>query len=764
MHRSILLVMVGLLTAAAAYPLTLADNGRALATICLPENPAAAEETAAAELGAYLEKITGAAFEAAKAGEAVSGSRIIIGNGKANQALVGAQLQELRPDDFIVKVVGKDLVLVGGSPRGTLYAVYSFLEDDLDCRWLTWFGTESVPQQQRLVIGNLNRVEKPAFAVRDMCVQGGVPGARRPEVARFLARNRDQGPDMNFLGDLTPYGGTSHRYGRPPGVWMVHTFFAWMPPDKYFAQHPDYYSLIGGQRKKAQLCFTNPELRREMTANILKGIGETDPEANYAVSAQDDDGKLCECPACEALVKREGTPGAPLFDYLVELGNTVKEKYPKAFLTTLAYRKGQTEPPPQTIKLPDNVIIIFAPIDDNFAQAIEHESNAGTLRNISEWPKHTSHLWVWYYPNPYGETVPLGNLERLAADFRLFKKVGVEGVFPEHDTAGVYRSVGLADLQTWLMFKLMWNPDRDLQGLIKDFTDRYYGAAAPFIREYSTRLEADTRKMTARMSWNAPAAQYRHLTPELIVWSERLLDRAEAAVAGDPTMLTRVKQARMGMDLAAVFNWEAVREYPEHGLSRMGLINRYRDTYIATVKANCDPAYTGDEVLKWHLAVKDELAPLPAPLDQIPASRVRQFTPQTARLHGRGRIVPDPDAAAGIAAELDTDGKVPANLGFYDVTKKRQQHAWVGKDAPIATGKYQLIPIGRTALNEQCYVWFDWTWLIQFEDICHLYDAAHPEKQWEIYASVKYDGGGYGGDGEKSRIRVDRLIAVEVAE
>jgi hypothetical protein len=481
---------------------------------------------------------------------------------------------------------------------------------------------------------------------------------------------------------------------------MVHTFFGWMPPDKYFAEHPEYYSLIGGQRKKAQLCFTNPELRREMTANILKGIGDTDPEANYAVSAQDDNGKLCECPACEALVKREGTPGAPLFDYMCELGEAVKAKYPKAFLTTLAYRKEQTEPPPQKMKLPDNVVIIFAPIDDNFAQPIEHESNASTLRNLSEWPKHTSHLWVWYYPNPYGETLPIGNLEKLAADFRLFKKVGVEGVFPEHDTAGVYRSIGLADLQNWLLFKLMWNPDRDLQALIADFTDRYYGSAAPLIREYCARLEADTQNMPSRMSWNPPAGQYRHLTPKLIVWSQRLFDRAEATAANDPVLLTRVKQARMGMDLAAVLNWEAVREYPENGLTRTGLINRYRDTYIATVKANIDPNYVGNEVLQWHLAVKDELSPLPAPLDQIPASRIRQFTPQTARLHGRGRIVADPDAAAGIAAELDTDGKVPANLGIYDETTKRQQHAWVGKNAPIAAGKYQLVSIGRTALNE----------------------------------------------------------------
>jgi hypothetical protein len=758
MNRHLLAALTVLCFASAALPLTLADNGRALATICLPDNPAPAEQTAAAELCAHLEKITGAPFSISEPGQPAPGVRLLIGS--AAYGLLGKQPLALGPDDFLVKTVGNNLLLTGGSPRGTLYAVYSFLEEDLGCRWLTWFGTDDVPQHKRLVIGNLNRLERPAFAVRDMCVQGGVPGARKPDVASFLARNRNQGPDMNFLGDLKPYGGTSHRYGRPPGIWMVHTFFGWMPPDKYFADHPEYYSLIGGERKKAQLCFTNPGLRREMTANILKGIGDTDPEANYAVSAQDDTGKLCTCPECEALVKREGTPGAPLYDYLAELGAIVKQKYPKALLTTLAYRKEQTEPPPQHLKLPDNIIIIFAPIDDNFAQPIEHESNQTTLQNLTEWPKHTSHLWIWYYPNTYGEVLPLGSLERLAADFRLFNKIGVEGIFSEHDTRGVYRSQGLADLQTWIMLKLMWNPNQNLLALITDFTDRYYGPAASLIRDYSARLEADTRNHAARMSWNAPAAQFRHLTPNHIIFSQRLFDRAEAAVATDPTLLTRVKQARQCADLAAILNWDVVREQPAHGLTRDGLINRYRETYISTMQANVDSKFTGEDLLKWHMALK-EPAPLPAPLDQLPAARVRQFTPTNARLHGRGRLVTDPAAAAGVAAELDTDAKMPANLGFYDMTTKHQQHTYLGKEAPLVTGKYQLVSLGKTALSEQCYIWFDWTWLIQFPDICQLFDPAQPEKQWDLYASIKYDGPGYGGTAEKNLIRVDRVIAVE---
>ena len=749
----------------AAFSLTLASDGQARATIVLPPDPAPAEQTAGEELSDHLAQITGAVFSIAAPGAAVDGPRILVGVSDTTRQIIGEEaISALADDDFIVRVVDNDLVLLGGTPRGTLYAVYSFLEDDLGCRWLTWYGAVDIPRQEELQIGALSRSESPAFLVRDICTQPSASVPIRPAVLRFLARNRNQGPDMWFAGDVTPYGGTSHRYGRPPGIWMVHTFFGWIPPDKYFAENPDFFSLVGGERKPVQLCFSNPELRRTMAANVLEGIGATDPTANFAISAQDDAaGALCECADCMALVEREGTPGAPIFDYLVELGGIVKEHYPQAFLTTLAYRKAQTEPPPKTIKLPDNVIVIFAPIDDDFAQPMEHPDNADTARNIAEWANHTDHLWVWYYPNTYGDTVPLGNLQRLAADYSLFRRVGVEGIFTEHTARGVYRSVGLIDLQTWLITKLMWDPDQDLDMLIADFTDRYYGAAAPIIREYSDRLETVTRELATRLIWNAPAGQFRHLTPEFLVWSQRLFDRAEAAVADSPVELLRVQQVRMATDLACILNWAGVQRHPDHGLDYLQLISRYRDTYITTARAHLDPEFSGEDVLRWH-TVRTELKPLPPPLDQVPAERIRQFTPENARLHRRARLVEDPEAAGGFAAELDTDGRMPANIGFYDITTKRQQHAYPGdENQPIKPGEYHLYSIGRTALNAECYAWFDWSWIIQITDLTGLYDIDNPDKEWDIYATIRYDGEAYGGEGE-NRIRVDRLILVEVVE
>ena len=764
-----------------AQALVLAEAGRAKAVIVLPEGPSPAEQTAATELASYLGKITGATFRPVSADQVAGRPRLLVGPSPAARQILGdAVVSALGPEEFMIRTVGRDLLLVGGRPRGTLYAVYSFLEDDLGCRWTTWYNEESVPHRAELTIPDLNRREGPAMIVRDIVCHTNA-NSDRQVMQRFLVRNRCQGPDLNFTGDLTAVGGTSHHYAFPEGGWLVHTLFAWVPPDKHFADHPDWYSLAGDKRvPNRQLCFTNPGLRSALTEAVLKRIGEDDPQGQYSISAMDWTGAFCDCADCRALVEREGTPGAPLFDYLAELGPKVKQRFPEASISTLAYRKEQSEIPPKTIKLPDNVIIVFAPIDDNFAAPIDAPSNADTRRNLENWPRATSHLRVWYYPNPYGPALPIGNLHKLAQDFRLFKRVGVEGYFIEQDAGGVYDSRRCTDLQTWLITKLMWNPDRDLDKLIAGYTDCHYGAAAPLVRQYLAALEKATASQQTRMNWDASTGQHHFLTPELLLSSQRLLDAAEQKAAADAVRLPHVKQLRMSLDLACILKWNQLAAAGEPPFTMQQLTTRYRDTYNAAAKARLletrQTALLTDltDSLKWYALMKP-LKPLPPPLGEVSPGRVRQFTPETARLFGKApALVEDPTAAAGLAVAMEPSMEQPSyapkglpanvlNFGFYDGATGRQQHAHAGKEVPLTTGRYQLYPIGRTALSASCYVWFDWGWAIQFPDVSGLYDPAAPDKQWNVYASIRFEGPAYDPQSEakQNRFFVDRVVFVE---
>ena len=94
--------------------------------IVIPAGAIPAEVTAAEELRDSLRKISGAELEIVR-DETVSPA-IFVGNSARAAALTGVDFSTLKPDEIILKRVGDDLVLAGQRPRGSLYAVYEFLE------------------------------------------------------------------------------------------------------------------------------------------------------------------------------------------------------------------------------------------------------------------------------------------------------------------------------------------------------------------------------------------------------------------------------------------------------------------------------------------------------------------------------------------------------------------------------------------------------------------------------------------------------------
>ncbi|MFH0795520.1 MAG: DUF4838 domain-containing protein [Candidatus Omnitrophota bacterium] len=756
-----------------AGELVLAEKGTVY-TIVVSGNAIKPETYAAEELAGYLKKVTGVPFRVVKDVTSVDKYRIIVGQNALSRKILGEEtISGLAEEEFIIRTEGSDLLIVGGRPRGTLYGVYEFLEKYVGCRFLNWWGEEYVPQRENLAVSTIDRRQSPAFRVRDIVVHTN-PYANREVLRNFLVRNRCQGPELNFTGGMDTYGGTTHTYVVPPHI--VHTSFWLISPldgqiPDIFAKHPEYFTFNGSKRTPSQLCFSNPGVRKILTERILDRFEEVGGKGTLSLSAQDSSsGPLCECPDCLELIEREHTPGAPLFDFLAELGPILKRKYPEAFISTIAYRRAQTEVPPQNITLPENVIIIFAPIDNNFGAPFEDQSNEETFENIKAWTSATKHLWVWYYTNPYCEVLPIGNLENTAKDFRFFRKIGVEGFFLQHD-AGVAESYRLADLQTWLLTKLMWNPDQNFNTLIEDFTNHFYGKAAPFIRKYLYALEKATQEMTTPMSWRAPAGEYRFLTPEFLVALQKTFAQAEEVVLNDPVLLLRVRQARMSLDRASILFWGKLAAIPNSGLERKEIARRYRDTYQKTIEKipqNRPDASGVEDFLRPRLMMNPTLKPLPAPLNEIPEGKAQQVTPDFAielsAYFPPATIEKDPDSAAGITVARVPGSELPFNLGYYDEITKRQLHRNITENEICSSG-YNLYKIGRTTLNEQCTVWIGSSWVPQFP-VSAFYDVQDPEKEWDIYASLRFEGPTYphGQKGTVDRVFVDRVVLVPVGE
>ncbi len=385
-QRNILLTtaVAGLLAVAFAgrvcsTELTLAEDGHTSYVIVVADDAAAPDLTAAAELREYLDQITSSSFPVRKESEVDKPAlRILVGqSATVKKLLPDVDWAGLGQEGIVIKTVGSDLVLAGGRPRGSLYAVYTFLEDVVGCRW--WTPTESrIPRVRALTVSEQDTVYTPPFVYRE-AYYGNLQSD-----AKFAVRlkNNANGPWATIPPE---YGG---HYNMPG----CHSFYSLLPPSVYFAQHPEWYSEINGVRvsQNAQLCLTNEEMRKEMVKAALARVKST---GSISISQNDCYG-ACQCAKCKALEEKEGSPSGPMIDFVNAIAAEIEKKYPDVLVDTLAYQ--YTRKPPRNIRPRKNVMVRLCTIECNFARPLDDETNKEFRDDIRNWGR-ISNVFVWDY-------------------------------------------------------------------------------------------------------------------------------------------------------------------------------------------------------------------------------------------------------------------------------------------------------------------------------------------------------------------------------
>ena len=521
----------------AAQELVIAENGKSDYQIVLPEKASEPVRHAADELAQFIREMTGASISIrTEESQPVAECEILLGNTRRLQDL-GLEIdwQKLGKEGYVLKTVGKKLVIAGGEPRGTLYGVYGLLEEHWGCRWFTP-DCSRIPHYDRLVIGPLDETLVPALEYREPftfdCFDGD-----------WCALNRMNSSSAR----LGPQHGGKVRFGSG---FFVHTFNRLVPPEKYFDEHPEYFALVKGKRLKdrTQLCCTNEDVIRLVTEGILKAI-ENDPEAFVFSVSQNDWYNYCECEKCQALAKAEESQIAPVLQMVNRVAEVVEQRYPDKAIETLAYQ--WTRKPPKTMRPRPNVIIRLCSIECCFAHPLatcDLPANQAFVEDLKGWAKIGNRLWVWDYVTDFRHYyLPFPNQRVRNDNIKLFVENNVTGIF-EQDTYNTPNSE-LAALGGYMTAKFLWNPNYDEDLAMNEFLEGYYGAAAPLIRKYIDILHDRVEKENIHCSiWIPPT--HPHLTDELLVEADKLWQSAEEAVKDDPTLLQRVKIGRMSVDYA----------------------------------------------------------------------------------------------------------------------------------------------------------------------------------------------------------------------
>ena len=513
--------------------LTLAQEGRSDYVIVIAQEAEAPERTAARELQSHLQAVTGARLPIYEEAQSPAGSQqIVVGPGeRLRQAAPPLDLAALGHDGIVLRTVGDTLYLFGGRPRGTLYAVYTFLEDVVGCRW--WTSTESyLPSRSTLTVPALNQVYVPQLQYRQAHYRDAFHGV-------FAARLKFNGG----AGGCTPeYGGHYTLLG-----WC-HTFYQLLPPEKYFAEHPEWYSEVNGQRRGvgAQLCLTNEAMRAELTRNALELI-RANPTAGMISISQNDRSGYCECAACQAVVAEEGALSGVVLRFVNAVAEEIEKQYPDFLVETTAY--SETQPPPQVTRPRGNVLVRLCGIGCDFGQPLgSGEHNRGFREDLEAWSAISPHLFIWNYVANFSNfLLPHPNLHTLADDIRTFVANKAIGLFEQGDAGSTCGD--FVELRVWLLAHLMWDPARDEQALIREFLQGYYGAAAEPLEEYlDLRTRAIERAGIFLKCGRSSTADW--LTEEDLTQSGELFDRAAELVREDPVLSTRVRRARLPLDYA----------------------------------------------------------------------------------------------------------------------------------------------------------------------------------------------------------------------
>jgi hypothetical protein len=572
---------------APATAMTLAHEGRTSHSVVLSDVATPAERTAAEELVSYLERVTSAGFPLVPESRASDGGPAIWVGPTARARSIGIEAGALGPEQWVIRTVGDDLVLVGGRPRGTLYAVYRFLEDHVGVRWWTPFE-EHVPVRPSIEV-RADAAGQPVFSYRDI---HGVPG---PSV--FHARNRANG-HFSFL---TATHGGNEGYGPPS---MVHTFSYYVPRREHFTTHPEFFSERDGERvgKRSQLCLTNDAVVELVAARLDAYIEQARVEAEargerpprlFSVS-QNDYRRPCTCGPCSDLDAREGSHAGSLVQFVNRLADSIAVEHPDVMLDTLAY--DYTLRPPREARLRENVVVRLADLQYRDAsRPVTHRANRDVRRAIEGWSRATSHLRIWAYTVTFGRranNLPLPNLEVIAADFRYYLAQGAEGLFIQHSHPVL---ADMRDLKQWILFKLAEDPTRDLGALITDFTDGFYGPAGATIREYLRMLERQARRKRSPIRYPTDYEQYRYLTPAFLRRAQSLFDRAEREAADEPALLRRLRHARLSLDRATLLRWDDALASPARRsdagdpIDPGAVAERYRDTAHEQIEIRIRP-------------------------------------------------------------------------------------------------------------------------------------------------------------------------------
>ena len=462
------IIMKFLKTAVEKPNLQITINGTDISEykIVCSANATITEKYAVSELKKYIYRTNAVILQSVTDENTPGEHEIIIGKTNREGATVSVDRALFKTEEAtLIKTEAGSLVIAGGGDRGTIYAVYEFLEKYLDWRFYTEDYELCRSDRSVIDVSDVNDIQHPSFEYRDVHMMTYT-------MQDIAVKRRVNGPYHRLINENK--GGQISVCGNDS--YFVHTL------NKLYGIDDEYRNA----------CTAVTESNIDIYMNAIEKVIASDPSSKIiSVSACDSQGAWCRCADCKKMEAEYPDRYDRWIVFINAIADRLKSSHPDMKLLTLAYLDSYNST--GKISPRENVLLMACPIDESMTLDISDTENEKTKRCFENYSKlcKNGNLYVWEYPVTLSDSmVGVPNVYNIINHLKFYHSVGVNGVFMEgrslmEMSSSSGRIVGwendgeFGNLKAYLASKLLWNADltsEETEALIVEYMQDYYGS------------------------------------------------------------------------------------------------------------------------------------------------------------------------------------------------------------------------------------------------------------------------------------------------
>jgi hypothetical protein len=498
-----------------AASIALTSGANAAARIIVPRDAKAPLALAGQELSHWLGEITGASFPVTHDAAVQKDVRLLVGTvfarGKFDEDLKWLE----GSDGFAVRTRGKDVFIFGSSDKGTLNGVFTFLENNSDIIWPR-------PQREMNVVYTRNPAlkivwgndrEKPATRLRGWATNLGL----RPDTEIWEVRNRGNYPKggggVKSDGERRAAQGSYVEYGGGHNI------------SGFIGKRKEFFPVIDGEVPetfniwKHQPNFTAPGIVDAVAENVLTYIKEKAPPniGCININIEDNWGVSTDTKSLEPIALPDGMTlqaddpafrSTQFYIFLNAVTKKINAVYPNLNVGTYAYFFTATPP---KVPLDPRIRVYFCPyVRKDHRTPLSAPINDYWWLQLEDWAKATPNIVIREYYGVMNGFRPLA--EVVSFDVKSYLARGVKEytaelnpdesmLWGEPIIRGGRDEWTFMAMDYWVIQRLYWNPNQDVEQLRKYYLRRTYHEAAPFMEKFFGSIRTEWFKETIPSSF-----------------------------------------------------------------------------------------------------------------------------------------------------------------------------------------------------------------------------------------------------------------------